>query len=403
MSKLQKTIPTPTKKIILAKTGIQFDFYLKITEDILRKALNYAKRYVAISDDETELILDTKQSILFTNKQVWVKKGRKAFDVTMGSWDGAEVADLVGLYLLSQLQDLNLNIGLYRDDGLAVCSLPPRQAELTKKKLCRIFKENGFNITADANMKSVNFLDVNFNLETELFRPYMKPNSTPNYVHKNSNHPRSIIENIPKSINRRLSAISSNKEVFDAACPPYQAALERSGYDYKLNFEPPTPQPPKRRNRPRKITWFNPPFSQNVQTNIGGKFLGLIKKHFPKGSPLYKVVNPNTIKVSYRCMSNFKQKIAAHNSRVKANTEAEQLSPACNCTGEMGPCPMGGNCLIKSVVYGAQVVDSQGQIETYTGLTSISFKERYYGHRISFKKEDSESSTTLSTHIWGLK
>ena len=173
----------------------------------------------------------------------------------------------------------------------------------------------------------------------------MKPNSTPNYVHKNSNHPRSIIENIPKSINKRLSAISSNKEVFDAACPPYQAALERSGYDYKLNFEPPTPQPPKRRNRPRKITWFNPPFSQNVQTNIGGKFLGLIKKHFPKGSPLYKVVNPNTIKVSYRCMGNFKQKIAAHNSRVKANTEAEQLSPACNCTGEMGPCPMGGQLL----------------------------------------------------------
>ena len=83
---------------------IQFDivdFYPTIAEDILRKALNYAKRYVAISDDETEIILDTKQSILFTNKQVRVKKGRKAFDVTMGSWDGAEVVDLVGLYLLS--------------------------------------------------------------------------------------------------------------------------------------------------------------------------------------------------------------------------------------------------------------------------------------------------------------
>ena len=95
----------------------------------------------------------------------WVKKGNKVFDVTMGSWDGAEVADLVGLYLLSQLTDLNLDLGLYRYDGLAVCDQSPRQAELTKKKLCRILKENGLNITAG------------------IYRPYMKPNETPSYVH----------------------------------------------------------------------------------------------------------------------------------------------------------------------------------------------------------------------------
>ena len=64
------------------------------------------------------------------------------FDVTMGFWDGAKVADLVGLYLLSQLCYLSLDVGLYRDDGLGVCKLPPRQAELVKKKLCRIFKEH---------------------------------------------------------------------------------------------------------------------------------------------------------------------------------------------------------------------------------------------------------------------
>ena len=38
----------------------------------------------------------------------------------MGSLDGAEVAELVGLYLLSQLSDLRLDIGLYCDDGLGV-------------------------------------------------------------------------------------------------------------------------------------------------------------------------------------------------------------------------------------------------------------------------------------------
>ena len=43
------------------------------------------------------------------------------FHVTMGSYDGAETCQLVGCYLLSQLKQLpGIEIGLYRDDGLAV-------------------------------------------------------------------------------------------------------------------------------------------------------------------------------------------------------------------------------------------------------------------------------------------
>ena len=57
--------------------------------------------------------------------------------MTMGSFDGAEICELVGLYLLPQLQNLNINVGLYRDDGLAVTNQKTREAEMTKKKLCR--------------------------------------------------------------------------------------------------------------------------------------------------------------------------------------------------------------------------------------------------------------------------
>ena len=78
----------------------------------------------------------------------------------MGSWDGAELCELIGLFLLSQISHLNLIVGLYRDDGLAVTDLKPRQAELIKKKLCQIFRENGFIITIEVNVKSVNFLDI---------------------------------------------------------------------------------------------------------------------------------------------------------------------------------------------------------------------------------------------------
>ena len=93
-----------------------------------------------------------------------------------------------------------------------------------KKKLCKIFKENGFNITIEANVKSVNFLDINMNLSTGIYKAYMKPNDSPLYVHKNSNHPPSILKNIPKSVNKRLSSISANEQVFNEACIPFQEA-----------------------------------------------------------------------------------------------------------------------------------------------------------------------------------
>ena len=51
-----------------------------------------------------------------------MKKNGNTFDVTMGAYDGAEVCQLVGTYILHQLSTKynNEHIGLYRDDGLAI-------------------------------------------------------------------------------------------------------------------------------------------------------------------------------------------------------------------------------------------------------------------------------------------
>ena len=59
--------------------------------------------------------------MLLGHKPVWVKKDNPDFDVTMGSYDGAEVCELVGLCLLNLLTNefRKHNIGLYRDDGLS--------------------------------------------------------------------------------------------------------------------------------------------------------------------------------------------------------------------------------------------------------------------------------------------
>ena len=120
------------------------------------------------------------------------------------------------------------------------------------------------------------------------YKPFTKPNHRPTYVHTQSNHPPSIIKNIPLSVNERLSRLSSNKEIFDAAAPQYQEALDRSWYNHKLEFSAisPTKEPGRCRKRGRRVTYFNPPFSLNVGTNIGKEFLNIIR-NFPQNNPLH--------------------------------------------------------------------------------------------------------------------
>lgn len=211
------------------------------------------------------------------------------------------------------------------------------------------------------------------------------------------------MKNIPHSVNRRLSSISANQDVFNQAAPEYQEALEKSGYDFKLNYNPKEPEMKKKKTRRRKITYFNPTYSQNVQTNVGEKFLKALDKCFPKNHPLAKILNRNTVKLSYRCMPNIKRQISMHNSRVqKAGNNPEVEIPVCNCRNP--PCPLDGKCKsAKSIIYKATVVENNGHTETYTGCTKNTFKELYYGHSASFRNKEKEHATTLSAHIWKLK
>ena len=58
-----------------------------------------------------------------------------------------------------------------------------------------------------------------------------------------------FLKNIPKGVNKRLSEISANQEVFDLATPLYQAELDRCGYKYQLKYSPPEPPREKRKKK----------------------------------------------------------------------------------------------------------------------------------------------------------
>ena len=90
----------------------------------------------------------------------------------MGRFDGTEVFELVGLYLLDKLSKLlgMDDAGLYRDDGLsAVKSTSGPVLDKMRKNIITLFKNEGLGITIDTNLIETDFLDVTFNLATGKF------------------------------------------------------------------------------------------------------------------------------------------------------------------------------------------------------------------------------------------
>ena len=113
-------------------------------------------------------------------------------------------------------------------------------------------------------------------LENNTYQLYRKPNSETVYINKHSNHPPNILKELPKAANKRITDISCNQGIFDAAKSTYEQALRNSGCSEELKYknkdgEEKTRNEEKRKRR-RKIIWFNPPFSLNVKTNIGKLF-----------------------------------------------------------------------------------------------------------------------------------
>ena len=125
------------------------DFYPSIKEKLLWEAIRFAKLYISITNKDIEAIFHARKSLLYYNDEPWVKKGESNFDVSMGAYDGAEVCELIGIFMLSLLsKHINKNhIGLYRDDGLAILkNTSDPEAEKLKKKLQKLLKENDLDI-----------------------------------------------------------------------------------------------------------------------------------------------------------------------------------------------------------------------------------------------------------------
>ena len=259
----------------------------------------------------------------------------------------------------------------------------------------------GLSITIKCNLKSIDFLDVTFDLVKDIYKLYRKPSNKPLYINKHSNHPPNMLKQLPKSIEKPISQTSSNIDVFNRSIKIYNDALHESNFKETLQFVIPAPKnndENQKRKRKRNIIWFNPPYSKNVKTNIGKTFLQLLSKHFPKDHQMHKIFNKNTVKVSYSCMNNISSILSTHNKNI---LNPKQRSFGYNCRNKDN-CPLDGECLTPNIIYRADITTDNDH-KYYYVTSEATFKHRHSNHTRDFKHVKYQHSTELAKYIWQLK
>ena len=75
-------------------------------------------------------------------------------------------------------------------------------------------------------------------LQNNSYKPYRKPDNLPVFIHKHSNHPPTILNELRKSISKRISDLSSSKNMFHDAIPVYKETLRKRGFTSDLDYTP---------------------------------------------------------------------------------------------------------------------------------------------------------------------
>ena len=191
--------------------------------------------------------------------------------------------------------------------------------------------------------------------------------------------PPQIIKQLPISTaKRKFSKNSSSIEILNSAKVEYENAFENSAYhSVKLNYTQTRGNKPKHK-RSRNIIWCNPPYNQNVISNVAKRFLNLLYHHFPISNKLRKIFNRNTVKVSYSCTENMSIVISSHNMKLMKNNAPNTKS--CNCRTK-SKCLLSGQCQSQDIIYKCTVSStSVNPDKVYLGTAEGDFKRRYHNH-----------------------
>ena len=150
------------------------NFYPSLTSNLFKESIEFARQFIYISDDHLSIIMQVRKTLLFEGATPCIKKSSyEDFDVPVGCFDGTEICELLGTYIQSKLTNImnKEDIGLYRDDGLRIFrNISRLETERKKKAIVKVFKKCKLTIVVDTNLKTVDFLDVTFDLDKNIYK-----------------------------------------------------------------------------------------------------------------------------------------------------------------------------------------------------------------------------------------
>ena len=107
----------------LPPLGVDTLYGWSLSLTLFNYVIRFAKEVCAIRYNYISIIMYAGNTLLFSNGEPWVRKdGDQSFAVVMDCYDRAEIYELIGTYLLNQINNVisKESIGLIRDDELLI-------------------------------------------------------------------------------------------------------------------------------------------------------------------------------------------------------------------------------------------------------------------------------------------
>ena len=153
-----------------------------------------------------------RKSLLFCWEKPSVKKNNASmFHATMSSYDGAEVCELVRLFILDSLAKKSGKgkVGIFGYDRLPLLkNTTARAGDESRKNVINVFGHFGLKVTAQTSQKITSLLHITLTLLTD--NSTTTESLTTNAFVCTSNYPPSILQ-IPPSMNKIISQLPSDQ------------------------------------------------------------------------------------------------------------------------------------------------------------------------------------------------
>jgi GIY-YIG catalytic domain len=427
------------------------DYYPSIKFKLVKKAVHFFSENLQEDDQiKIEECLDMikfgMSSTLLTFVDKYYEydgdKNPEEKGLTIGGYESAWLADLVGAFILEKTQQLFREVtfyGLYRDDGIGVFKGIWSVEEISKWRnkfqnavdilaggnylqfTCNVWLDNERQMCpitgTDRNIsvergQTFPYLDMElfWSQNGELnFRVHLKPNQMLKYLNQGSAHTKACLRAIPAGVCKRLAKLTSinntnRNQRLDLLYPHHFKALENANLlldkiptlqeahnEVKLTEDMIKKKTDKERNR-RRSTFFCIGYSR-AWTKPIHQIIKETKKKFN--------LDWLRVSMSYHRFTNLREIFQGDLSRKLTIDVISKDFEALECNCRLGPekkCGYNNMCRRSIVVY---KVECKNSSKAYIGNTQQHFKRRMQQHFNDTKRlhQSGEKSDSYAKHF----